>query len=174
MLEHCIIGQQINLTFAYKVKITFAEALGESMEFENEKYYAFPEPEKVLITSFEELKMMQFSGQKIKYIMGISESFESGELSRDLLSQILSKNEKLKFLTRFKGIGEWIAEYTLMKAERDLTAVHYGDTGISQALFNLKGIPKKESRLQQEEVFAGFKNWEVYLVFYLWRSLASN
>jgi len=40
-----IIGQQINLTFAYSLKKRLVENFGESFIFDGKKYYLFPKPE---------------------------------------------------------------------------------------------------------------------------------
>ena len=44
-----IIGQQINLTFAYKLKRKFTEVYGTKLTFEGINYHLFPKP-KLLIT----------------------------------------------------------------------------------------------------------------------------
>lgn len=169
-----IIGQQINLTFAYKMKRAFVEQLGTSINHNENKYYQFPTPNAILSATEEALREMQLSIQKIKYIRIVAEAYENKTLNKALLLKLPDHKSRLTYLTQFKGIGEWTAQYTLMKCFRTPDAVPYGDTGISQALFNIKQIPKKGSRIDQEIVFSKFSGWQAYLVFYLWRSLSDS
>jgi DNA-3-methyladenine glycosylase II len=169
-----IIGQQINLTFAYKIKRALVEHYGEFVEYENQKYYLFPKPEILKNADVELLKEMKFSRQKIDYMCNLAHSFANGDISFEKVKAKNSHQEMLEFLVSFRGIGEWTAQYTLMKCLKNSEAIPYGDAGINQALFGLKNIAKKENRSQLEAIFAQYPGWEAYLVFYLWRWLSGN
>ena len=169
-----IIGQQTNLTFAYKIKRALVEHYGEFLEYENQKYYLFPKPELLKNADVELLKEMKFSRQKIDYMCNLAHSFANGEISFEKVKSKNTHQEMMKFLVSFRGIGEWTAQYTLMKCIKNAKAIPYGDAGINQALFGLKNIPKKASRSQQEAIFAQYPGWEAYLVFYLWRWLSDK
>jgi DNA-3-methyladenine glycosylase II len=84
----------------------------------------------------------------------------------------LSTKEAIQKLVGFRGIGEWTANYALMKSLKRLECVTYGDVGLYNALNALKKTPKKPLRTDLDNFFLAFKNWEAYTVFYLWRSLA--
>ena len=169
-----IIGQQINLTFAYKIKRALVEHYGEFLEYENQKYHLFPKPEILKNADVELLKEMKFSRQKIDYICNLAQSFANGDISFEKVKAKNTHQEMLKYLISFRGIGEWTAQYTLMKCLKNAEAVPYGDAGINQALFGLKNILKKGSRNQQEALFAQYTGWQAYLVFYLWRCLSDK
>jgi DNA-3-methyladenine glycosylase II len=169
-----IIGQQINLTFAYKIKRALVEQFGESLTYKDKLYYLFPKPEVLCEVNEDLLREMKFSRQKIDYTINLAKSFAEGKLSLELIKQKETHNEMLKFLTSFRGIGEWTAQYTLMKCLKSPEAVPYGDAGINQALFGLKNIPKKGGRAEQEVLYARFKGWEGYLTLYLWRWLSEG
>jgi DNA-3-methyladenine glycosylase II len=169
-----IIGQQINLTFAYKLKRALVEAADDKITFENRDYYVFPKPGSILKISDEAFREMQFSKQKINYIRGIADSILEGSLIEDHVWQLKTNAEKVNYLKSYKGIGEWTAQYVLLKYFKDSNAAMYGDAGLNQVLFDLKNIPKKDSRMQQEAVYANFKGWESYLTFYLWRHLSGK
>jgi DNA-3-methyladenine glycosylase II len=169
-----IIGQQINLTFAYKLKRALVEAAADKIEFENQDYFIFPRPESILKIGDEAFRVMQFSKQKIVYIRGIAESILEGKLREEHVLKLKTNTEKVNYLKSYKGIGEWTAQYVLLKYFKDPNAAMYGDAGLNQVLFDLKNIPKKDSRTQQEAVYANFKGWESYLTFYLWRHLSGK
>ena len=166
-----IIGQQINLTFAYKLKRRFTEIYGTKLTYENSDYYLFPKPEIVENIKVEDLLPLQFSNRKAEYLIEIAKQFVSGNISKEILSS-KPTNEAIGLLVSVRGIGEWTANYALMKSLKRLECVTYGDVGLYNALHNLKGFDKRPSRETLDLFFDNFKDWEAYTVFYLWRSLA--
>jgi DNA-3-methyladenine glycosylase II len=167
-----VIGQQINLTFAYKLKRRFTEKYGQKLTFENHDYYVFPEPYSVGKLKVEDFQPMQFSTKKAEYIIGIAQLFDENKLSKAQM-EVLSTTEAVKELCKVRGIGEWTANYALMKSLQRLECVTYGDVGLYNALHQIKNFPKRPERPLLEAFFAPFKGWEAYVVFYLWRSLAA-
>ncbi|WP_416865324.1 MAG: DNA-3-methyladenine glycosylase family protein [Imperialibacter sp.] len=167
-----IIGQQINLTFAYKLKRSLVEAVGESETYEGETYHVFPTPKQVLKLSFDDLKGMQYSSQKARYLHIVAEAFLAGEVSVEKLSLLESTPEMLKCLMSLKGVGEWTANYVAMKCLRRPDAITYGDAGLLNGYKQLKGLDRKPTREELEDFFRQFPGWEAYIVFYIWRSLA--
>jgi DNA-3-methyladenine glycosylase II len=166
-----IIGQQINLTFAYKLKRRFTEVYGTTLNYEDTDYYLFPKPEIVANIKVEDLLPLQFSNRKAEYLIEIAKQFVSGNISKDILSANTTP-EAIRILVGVRGIGEWTANYALMKSLKRLECVTYGDVGLYNALHSLKGFDKRPSRETLDSFFMNFKDWEAYTVFYLWRSLA--
>jgi DNA-3-methyladenine glycosylase II len=166
-----IIGQQINLSFAYKVKRALVERFGKCIDHDGKSYYVFPEPEVLAEVSKEELKNIQFSNQKADYMIGISKAFASGELSREMVLTLPDFASKMKLLTSHKGIGVWTANYALMKSVREPESIPHGDIGLLNALANHNIIQDRKETDKIAALFSLYKGWESYLVFYLWRSL---
>ena len=52
----CVIGQQINLTFAHKVKTRLVKRYGDKVVSDNNTYYSFPSPEILIHAKHEELE----------------------------------------------------------------------------------------------------------------------
>ncbi len=167
----CVIGQQINLTFAHKIKTRLVHRYGDTKIVNGVIHYCFPTPQKLLNADREGLVAMQFSKQKINYIYNISEAFCSGELNRNELLK-LTKPEQMDKLLAIKGIGPWTANYVSMKSLRDMTCIAYGDTGLSSALHAHFNTEKKPDKVTIDKIFKPFAGWESYLNFYLWRSLS--
>jgi DNA-3-methyladenine glycosylase II len=167
----CVIGQQINLTFAHKIKTRLVLRYGDSIQLNGESYYCFPTPEKLKAIDRQELVDMQFSKQKINYVINIAQAFCEGQLNKSELLK-LDKAAQMKQLTVIKGIGPWTANYVSMKCLRDMTCIAYGDTGLSSSLHTHFATDKKPSYEVIDEIFKDYKGWESYLNFYLWRSLS--
>ena len=166
-----IIGQQINLTFAYKLKRRFTEVYGTKLTYGNSDYYLFPKPEIVANIEVKNLLPLQFSNRKAEYLIEIAKQFVSGNISKEIMSAQPTA-EAIRLLVSVRGIGEWTANYALMKSLKRLECVTYGDVGLYNALHHLKGFDKRPSREKLNLFFDNFKGWEAYTVFYLWRSLA--
>ena len=167
-----IIGQQINLTFAYKLKRRLVERYGRKIEYEGEPYFIFPGVEVLAAADIGELRAMQFSQKKAEYVVGIANAFKTGDLSREIIANQPDFEARQKILTSFKGIGVWTANYSLMKSLRDSEGIPHGDVGLLNALQNHNFITERSETAKIGALFSRFTGWESYLVFYLWRSLA--
>ena len=167
----CVIGQQINLTFAHKIKTRLVHRFGARIIHDDKTHYCFPRPEDLLDVDREELAAMQFSKQKINYILNISAAFCNDELNKTALMR-LDKPAQMDKLLAIKGIGPWTANYVSMKSLRDMTCIAYGDTGLSSALHANFSTDKKPDNDTINKIFKPFAGWESYLNFYLWRSLS--
>jgi len=166
-----IIGQQINLTFAYKLKRLLVERYGDKEIVNGHVYYTFPSPGALQLADRETLIAMQFSRQKITYLQHISDAFVNSKINKTILINSKNKNERIEKLTSIKGIGIWTANYVLMKSIRDMSCITYGDSGLNKALHLIFNIQKKPTKEEIDFIFKDFKNWESYLNFYLWKSL---
>lgn len=86
-LVWAIIGQQINLTFAYTLKKRFVEQFGDSVTFEGESHWLFPTAEKIATIQVEDLRKLQFTQRKAEYIIDIAKSIANGQLTKEMLRQ---------------------------------------------------------------------------------------
>ncbi|MBI9009654.1 MAG: DNA-3-methyladenine glycosylase 2 family protein [Tenericutes bacterium] len=163
-----IIGQHINLKFAYTIKKNFTEQYGESIEYNGVKHWLFPNPEVVADLSVNELNKLQFTKKKAEYIIGIAEEIKSGSLKFGLNENANLIECKLLAL---KGIGKWTAHYVMMKYFQIPLAFPIADVGLHNALKEQMGLAEKPSIEEIEKYFEQFRNWEAYTTFYLWRSL---
>ena len=109
-----VLAQQVNLGFAYSIRKELAEVHGERLVVDGETYIAFPEPSRLARLSEARLRRFRLSRMKAIAIRGISRAFASGELSESELAE-LADEEVVDRLTRYKGIGRWTAEITLMR-----------------------------------------------------------
>jgi len=169
-LVWAVIGQQINLSFAYTLKQRFVEAFGSRATDQDKIFYLFPTPEAVALLSDVDLLPLQFSKQKSKYVVAIAKAFVSNEISKDSIAKLTFDQAKEKLMS-IKGVGNWTANYALMKTFRYPNAFPLEDAGVHNAIKNLKRMKTKPTLDQVRRVFKKYKGWEAYATLYLWKSL---
>lgn len=169
-LVWAILGQQINLTFAYTLKKRFVERYGESVIFNGSTHWLFPSCERVATLSIDELRELQFTRRKAEYVLDLAKAMERGELSKEALLQ-LDASAIRESLLAIRGVGAWTADYVRMKCFHDRSAFPVADVGLHLALKEALGLERKPTIEEIEELAINWKGWEAYATFYLWRSL---
>ncbi|GGM91579.1 DNA-3-methyladenine glycosylase [Dyadobacter beijingensis] len=167
-----IIGQQINLKFAYKMKRRMVERYGRHIEWNNQVFHIFPGPEVLANADVEVLREMQFSQKKAEYVIGAARAFVEGTISRSIIEALPDFEARQKALVAHKGIGVWTANYVLMKSFRAPEGIPHGDVGLLNALVGHGVIAERSEKAKIEAFFKDYPGWETYVTFYLWRSLA--
>ncbi|SFB07443.1 Ada metal-binding domain-containing protein [Bacillus sp. cl95] len=170
-LTWAVIGQQINLKFAYTLKRRLVESYGDKVSYEGVDYYSFPHPHVIAELEIEDLKKLQFTTRKAEYVIGIAKLFVSGELNKKELLTEKDYHVLLNHLVSIRGIGHWTADYTIMKSFNLNCAFPIADVGIHNALKGILGLDKKPSIPEIQVLAKNWTGWESYAAFYLWRWL---
>nr|WP_313958723.1 DNA-3-methyladenine glycosylase [Bacillus sp. X1(2014)] len=166
-----VLGQQINLNFAYSLKKQFVEKFGESKEWEGKKYWIFPSYERIAKLTPIDLAEIKMTVKKSEYIIGIAQLMASGELSKVKLMEVENFKEVEKNLIKIRGIGPWTANYVLMRCLRFPTAFPIDDVGLINAIKTILNMDRKPTKEEILELSTPWENWESYATFYLWRVL---
>lgn len=169
-LTWAVLGQQINLPFAYTLKQRFVENYGTKVDFEGTTYHLFPESKNVCLINAADLLKLQFSRQKSKYTINIAEAFVNGTIVPEKLRQLPLAEAKSE-LMKIKGIGNWTANYALMKSFRYPDAFPMEDAGVHNAIRNQLKLKEKPDLERIRRIFKKYKGWEAYATLYLWKSL---
>ncbi|MBW2412341.1 MAG: DNA-3-methyladenine glycosylase [Deltaproteobacteria bacterium] len=165
-----MIGQQINLTFAYTLKKRLVECFGEKVIVNKKAYYLFPAPQVISRLAVPDLRRLQFTGRKSEYIIELAGKIESGQLSKKTLlneDQFDSVRENLVLL---RGVGKWTAEYVCLRCLGDPNAFPVDDIGLQNAIKRELGLNEKPSVDEIYRYAAAWKTWKAYAAFYLWGS----
>ncbi len=165
-----IIGQQINLTFAGKVKLRLEQRYGQSIKFGKSRFYLFPDPPKIAKARIDTLRKMQFSLRKAEYLIGLAKVCTEQNRFFDSLFD-MPYNEAIEKLITVRGIGVWSANYLLMRGVGHLNCLPLGDTGLTRAtkeVYNLKNKPDND---KIEKLAKKFEPYRSLYTLYLWFSL---
>ena len=166
-----IIGQQINLKFAYTLKKRLVENYGEKFICEEEEYFLFPKPEVISKLEVEDLRNLQFTIRKAEYIIDIAKLFKDGKIAKEKLVLEKDYGKLRKRLTSIRGIGNWSADYTILKCFNINDAFPIADVGIHNALKGILGLSEKPTITEIEKLSSKWTGWEAYATFYIWRWL---
>lgn len=165
-----IIGQQINLAFAYTLKQRFVQTFGAADQHEGLTYYRFPTPKVVAQLTPDQLTSLQFSGRKAEYVIGAAQTIAAGRLSKEQL-QALPTPEALETLVGHRGIGAWTAHYALLKCLQRPDAFPAADVGLHNAIKQGLRLTHKPDLPTVYRYAEPWQGWRGYATFYLWQTL---
>lgn len=166
-----ILGQQINLTYAYTLKRRLVEKYGECLEYGGSRYWLFPAAKTIAGLTIEDLADLKMTVKKCEYLIDVASLIANGELSKEDLLKEGNVKAAEKKLTRIRGIGPWTAHYVLMRCLRFPNAFPIDDVGLHNAIKGITGSERKPAKSEILNYSAAWKNWEAYATFYLWRVL---
>ncbi|MDE3180164.1 MAG: DNA-3-methyladenine glycosylase 2 family protein [Acidobacteriota bacterium] len=167
VLVSAILEQQINLSFAHKVKHALIENYGRSIEYDGVRYNVFPSPETLAAATPEDLRKIQISRSKAGYVIAISRAVAKGSLHLESLRSLAPEaaHEKLMAL---KGVGAWTAQYAGMRAFGHLDCLPAVDVGLQKVVKFLYGLRKQPSVPRLEHIARKWQGWRSYATFYFW------
>ncbi|WP_445489141.1 DNA-3-methyladenine glycosylase family protein [Niallia sp. 03133] len=164
-LTWAIIGQQINLKFAYTLKKRFIEHFGESLIYEEERYWLYPAYKIIATLDVEDLRKLQFTSKKAEYIIGVAKAMKNGEYTRELLLQKCDYDQIKQVLLNIKGIGAWSADYVLMKCFHYPQAFPIADVGLHHAIKLQLDLKSKPTLEEIKELSLKWEGWQAYATF---------
>jgi DNA-3-methyladenine glycosylase II len=166
-----ILGQQINLTYAYTLKRRLVESFGKSIDHDGEPYWLFPTAKEIASLKIEDLNGLRMTVKKSEYLIGIAKLIDSGELTKERLLEAGSLQAAEKILVSIRGIGPWTANYVLMRCLRYTSAFPIDDVGLHNAIKLQLQLDRKPRKDEIRKLANHWTNWEAYATFYLWRFL---
>jgi AraC family transcriptional regulator of adaptative response / DNA-3-methyladenine glycosylase II len=162
-----IVGQQINVRFAGKLRQVLIELAGQPIG----EMRAHPTPEALARLSVDDLAGRQFSRAKARYLIDAAQAVASGALDIEGLrdgSAIAAE----KVLTAQRGIGIWTARYMLLRLGfADIAPV--GDSALATGLERLYRLPHRPDARQTARLMSDFAPYRSLATAHLWASLQS-
>jgi AraC family transcriptional regulator of adaptative response / DNA-3-methyladenine glycosylase II len=166
-LVWAILGQQVNLAFAYTLRRRLTELCGEPA---GPGLRAHPVPAAVAALDPDELKPLQFSRGKADYLVGLARKVAAGTLPLEQLPDG-SATAAGALLAAERGIGPWTTHYVLMRGCGFGDCVPLGDAGLTLALQRHFGLDHRPSVKETAAFMAPFAPHRSLATFHLWASL---
>ena len=140
---------------------------GECLRIDGSVQYAFPTPETLSQTTIEELKTHKLSGRKAEYIRQIALMESEGTI--DLESyRTLPADKVTKKLTELKGVGNWTANWLLVRALSQPDGFPSGDLALQKYMGNLilkESIMSEEDVINYSEKWSPYRSWVTTYIF---------
>ncbi|MBW5446243.1 DNA-3-methyladenine glycosylase [Cohnella sp. CFH 77786] len=167
-----ILGQQINLTFAYTLKRRLVESFGQhAADADGARHWIFPTAERIAGLRTEDLTPLQMTVKKAEYLIETAALIANGSLTKDRLLEAGNVAEAERILTAVRGIGPWTAHYVAMRCLRYPSAFPIADVGLHLAIQRLLGTDRKPTIAEIKRLSSSWSGWESYATFYLWKVL---
>jgi AraC family transcriptional regulator of adaptative response / DNA-3-methyladenine glycosylase II len=156
-----ILGQQITVRAASTLAGRVAASFGEAVETPfDDVTLAFPTPEVLAADGCEEaLGELGVTRQKQKAIRALAQGLADGSLALEPGVDVAETHDALVSLP---GIGEWTAQYLLMRACSYPDALPAADYAVRQAFPGMR--PREVERLSES-----WRPWRSYAVMALWQ-----
>ncbi len=172
-LVWAIIGQQVGVGFARRLRQALVDVAGREATFGASRFGIMPEARALACVDEEALRAQHFSGAKIRYLRTAAQAMEEGTLDFASLAA-LPGAQALEALTRFPGIGPWTAEMVLMRGLGVRSVWPAADLGLRRALAHAQdgGTPVSETHARALATF--WSGWEAWVAYFAWRSLTRS
>ncbi|WP_306589655.1 DNA-3-methyladenine glycosylase 2 [Geothrix sp. 21YS21S-4] len=164
-LVWAILGQQVNLAFAYALRRDLIRRAGLPAA---KGLVAHPDAAAVAALEPADLRALRLSARKAEYLLHAATEAAAGRLD---LEAFPTATAAAKRLLALRGCGPWTAQYVLMRGLGFRDCVPVGDAGLTLALqrwFHLDARPGPEETLRLMAAFAPHRS---LATFHLWSSL---
>jgi len=163
-IVRAILGQQVSVkaatTLAGRIAHRYGEPLDDAQRERCGLAVTFPAPERLKRARLENLGIIRSRASTIRRVAA---AVSSGALRLDPAEP---REDFLTAFTAIKGIGNWTAEYALLRALKDPDAFPASDLGILKALAGPDGArPSPSEALLQAE---RWRPWRSYAAMLLW------
>jgi len=161
-----IIGQQINLPFALRLRRRLIEKAGTPID----GLIVHPEPAAVARLDYSDLTSVQYSGRKAEYLIDTSRLVDRGDLTPETLNDEPATVVEQRLLA-IRGFGPWSAQYVMMRACGFADCLPIGDSGLATALQQLHDLEQRPDPDETRRLMEPFAPYRSLATFHLWRML---
>jgi AraC family transcriptional regulator of adaptative response / DNA-3-methyladenine glycosylase II len=166
-LTWAIVGQQVNLPFAYRLRQRLIARAGRPA---GGGLTAHPTAAEVARLDPADLARLQFSRRKAEYLVDAARAVAAGALPLAELAggPATDLEEALRGL---RGVGPWTARYVMLRGCGFADCVPVGDSGLTAALARFFALATRPGPAETEELMLPFAPYRSFATTHLWTSL---
>ena len=164
-LVWAIVGQQVNLAFAYALRRDLIRLAGRPAPG---GLVAHPDAAAVAAVRIEALQAHRFSRRKGEYVIHAAAEVASGRLN---LEGRTTATGLARDLLALRGCGPWTSQYVLMRGFGFQDCVPVGDAGLTLALQRWFRLESRPDVTETTRLMAPFAPHRSLATFHLWASL---
>lgn len=169
-LTWAIIGQQINLSFAFELRRRLVRLTGRALAG---GLFVHPAPPAVAALDYSDLERLSFSRRKAEYLVDLARSVVDGSLVLES-RPALTAAEIQENLLRFRGIGVWTSNYLGMRSYGFADCAPLGDTGLAAGLQALLRLPGRPNAAEAERLLEEYRPFRSFVTFHLWQTMGGG
>ena len=159
-----IISANNNIPRIQKIIDKLCALYGDEIEFDNEKYYGFPTPERLASLDISDLAEIR-AGFRDKYILDAAKKVASGEVDLEKIKTMSDSDAKAE-LMKIKGVGGKVADCILLFAMQRYKTFPK-DVWIKRIMKEEYGIDEKDIDAFAAEKFGAYAGIaQQYLYYY--------
>jgi len=162
MLVIAISEQQISMTAAYSIRERLLTSFGTAAG----KLTAFPRPRDIASLDVDGLRACGLSQRKAEYLLELAHKVSTGEIDIAAWEDI-PDDELLGLLQSYRGVGEWTAEYMLVRGLGRTDVVPASDLGVRRVVGHYLADGKDLSPQEVREILAPWTPWRGLTAFYM-------
>ena len=168
-----ILGQQIATNVARIIRTLLIETYGPRQTIDGETYYAFPRPETLAALRVEDLRGMKLSQRKAEYVHGIAcTALDDPEFIEGL--HHLDDEAVVRQITSLRGVGNWTAQWLLIRALGRPDALPLGDLALRRVVSRLYFQDEPLNDTQVEEFCRRWSPYRTYATTYMFTAMRTG
>jgi DNA-3-methyladenine glycosylase II len=162
MLVIAVTEQQISMTAAHSIRERLLSSFGTAAG----KLTAFPRPQDIASLQVDDLRGIGLSQRKAEYLLELARKVSTGEIDFDSWED-MPDDELVKLLRGHRGVGEWTAEYILVRGLGRTDVVPASDLGVRRVVGHYLAGGKDLSPQDVRELLEPWAPWRGLTAFYL-------
>ncbi len=168
-----ILGQQIATNVARIIRTLLIETYGPRQTIDGETYYAFPRPETLAALRVEDLRGMKLSQRKAEYVHGIAcTALDDPEFIEGL--HHLDDEAVVRQITSLRGVGNWTAQWLLIRALGRPDALPLGDLALRRVVSRLYFQDEPLNDTEVEEFCRRWSPYRTYATTYMFTAMRTE
>ena len=168
-----ILGQQIATNVARIIRTLLIETYGPRQTIDGETHYAFPRPETLAALRVEDLRGMKLSQRKAEYVHGIAcTALDDPDFIEGL--HHLDDEAVVRQITSLRGVGNWTAQWLLIRALGRPDALPIGDLALRRVVSRLYFQDEPLNDTQVEEFCRRWSPYRTYATTYMFTAMRTG
>jgi AraC family transcriptional regulator of adaptative response / DNA-3-methyladenine glycosylase II len=162
-LVWAIVGQQVNLAFAYRLRGRLIELTGERLD---RWLVCHPTPARLAAVDPEDLARRQFSRRKAEYLLDAARAIAGG-LDLEAMPGGAATRAAQR-LSSLRGVGPWTVQYCLMRSCGFGDCVPASDVALARAAERFFALDHRPDAKEVGRLLAPFAPHRSLATFHLW------
>ena len=172
-LVQAVMGQQIATNVARIIRSLLVENYGVRATIAGREWYAFPRAESLATAEVADLRQLKLSYRKAEYIQGIAQgAVDSGDNFAS--THDLEDDEVVKRMVAIRGVGQWTAQWVLVRALARPDGFPIGDLALRRTVSSLYFDGQEIDDAQLLAFSQRWSPWRSYATSYLFAALRSG